>query len=156
MTSETSNPGYRLSTRPRDRKVPGRTPDTLGRNRDQERHLIFPQAARRVALGHRWVETRPGCWAPWVPPPDSERPDTCWVPLNEAGAERVCSGQGKTLSKDKKAQHVKSMTGRGVWVAHQLPNCSCGIHILMSAWGVFIDFFSANVYSQIVVPSATE
>lgn len=33
---------------------------------------------------------------------------------------------------------------------------SPGIPTLMSAWGVFTDFFLTNVYSQIVLPSVTK
>lgn len=56
----------------------------------------------------------------------------------------------------RKAQHVRLRTERSAWLAQQLPNCSLGIHILMSAWGVFTELFSANVHAQIVLLSAAE
>lgn len=93
------------------------TPGALGRNHDQAIPDI-PQAARRVALGNRWMGPLPGFWASEVLPPASRGQTLAGTSERDLGWQRnvgIPSGQRNVLPSNKgQAEHVILMTRRNV------------------------------------------
>lgn len=135
-------------------------PDALGRNLDEERYLIFWR------LQNQWLPVTDG----WGPGPGARRlghslqtpegqvtdysapPDAAW-------SGELSNAQGRALTTDKRTRGRRSRSGwrqKGVsgLLARSQTALSWGF-ILMSAWGVFTEPFSANVHAQTVL-SATE
>lgn len=113
------------------------------------------QTAKKVAWSHRWVGSLVRLLGILGTASRFQKARHLLGSLNEARAGGSAVGSGTWLSRDKKAEHVRH--GESAWGCSPAPNCSLlASVILVSAWRGLTGLFSANVYSQIVLPSPTE